>query len=160
MQITAVVPATGTLTSTGTFGNTQTVVIGGKTYTFQTTLTNSDGNVAIGADAATSLSNLKAAINLGAGAGTAYAAAMTENAYVKATTLTATTLKVVAKVPGLVGNFIPTTETQTNASWGGTVLSGGTGSINVAIAEILAGSQLNAEVAQALLSIDADSTSA
>ena len=158
MQITAVVPAVGTLTSTGTFGNTQTVVIGSKTYTFQTTLTNVDGNVAIGADAATSLANLKAAINLGAGAGTAYAAAMTENAHVKATTLTATTLKVVAKVPGTVGNFIPTTETQTNASWGGTTLAGGTGSIATAISEIMAGSQLNAEVMQTLLNIDADST--
>lgn len=158
MDITAVVPAVSTLTSTGTFGNTQTVVCGGKTYTFQTTLTNVDGNVAIGADAEESLANLKAAINLGSGAGTAYAAAMTENALVKATDLTATTLKIVAKVPGVIGNHIPTTETQTNASWTSTVMAGGTGHMNVAIAELLAGAQLNAEVAQILRKLDADST--
>jgi hypothetical protein len=157
MDITAVVPAVSTLTSTGTFGNTQTVVCGGKTYTFQTTLTDVDGNVLIGADAAASLTNLKAAINLGAGAGTLYATAMTVNPQVKATTLTATTLKIVAKVPGTIGNLLATTETQTNASWTSTVMASGSGNIYTAIAEILAGAQLNAEVESILRRLDADS---
>ena len=159
MQITAVVPAVGTLTSTGNPANTETVVIGGKTYTFQTTLTNVDGNVHIGASASATLDNLKAAINLSGGvAGTDYATAMTANPYVKATTKTATTLKVVAKVPGRVGNFIPTTETSTVLSWGGATLASGTGDMDTAISEILAGAQLNAEVVQTLKNLDADST--
>lgn len=69
--------------------NTETVTIshfdtGNKVYTFQTTLTDSDGNVQIGTDAAESAANLAAAINLGAGSGTAYAASMTQNKSVSA----------------------------------------------------------------------------
>ena len=43
----------------------ETVLIGEKTYTFQGTLTDVDGNVVIGADAAATLTNLIAAITLG-----------------------------------------------------------------------------------------------
>ncbi len=157
MDITAVVAAFGTLTSAGVFTDTQTVVVGGKTYTTQTTLTNVDGNVLIGADASTTLANLKAAINLDAGSGTLYAAATTVNPHVKATTKTATTLKVVSKVPGAIGNLIATTETQTNASWGAATLASGAGSIATAIAETLVGAQLNAEVESILRRLDADS---
>ena len=68
----------GTLTFGANAGNGTVVVVGTKTYTFQTTLTNVDGNVKIGASASASLDNLIAAINLDpAGAGTKYAAAMT-----------------------------------------------------------------------------------
>ena len=159
MQISAITHATRVLTATGTFGNTQTVTVGGKTYTFQTTLTNTDGNVAIGANAAASLQNLYDAINLTGTPGTQYAAAMTANKLVKATAVTATTLTVAAKVPGEIGNLIASTETQTNASWAGSTLAGGTGHIDVAISEILAGSQLNAEVVQTLRKLDADTLS-
>lgn len=66
----------GTLTFGANAGNGKVVVVGTKTYTFQTTLTNVDGNVKIGASASASLNNLIAAINLDpAGAGTQYAAA-------------------------------------------------------------------------------------
>jgi hypothetical protein len=153
MKITPVVPASGTLTSSGAFTNTQTVVVGGKTYTTQTTLTNVDGNVAIGANAEETLGNLKAAINLEAGAGTKYAAAMTENELVEAISADATTLVVKAKVPGEIGNLIASTETQTNAAWGAATLAGGTGHIDIALEEILAGAQLNAEVGQILRSL-------
>lgn len=68
----------GVLTFGANAGNTKVVVVGTKTYTFQTSLTNVDGNVKIGATASASLDNLIAAINLDAsGAGTKYAAAMT-----------------------------------------------------------------------------------
>src|SRR5688572_6823509 len=73
----ASVQATQTLTLTGNALDTETVVINGKTYTFQDTLTNVDGNVKTGASAAASITNLIAAITLGAGSGTAYAAATT-----------------------------------------------------------------------------------
>lgn len=117
--------ATGTLTSTGNFTDSQTVTIGSKVYTFQTTLTNVDGNVLIGADRTASHANLKAAINLEAGAGTTYALATTIHPTVEATSATATTTVVRAKSEGTAGNSIATTETQTNAAWGGANLSGG-----------------------------------
>lgn len=117
--------ATGTLTSSGNFTDTQTVTIGSKVYTFQTTLTNIDGNVAIGADRTASHANLKAAINLEAGAGTTYATAMTLHPTVTATSATATTTVVEAKAAGTAGNSIASTETQTNAAWGAAALAGG-----------------------------------
>lgn len=59
------VAATGTLTiASGNAGDAETVVIDGKTYTFESTLTNSDGSVFVGSSASVSLDNLIAAINL------------------------------------------------------------------------------------------------
>lgn len=117
--------ATGTLTSTGNFTDSQTVTIGTKVYTFQTTLTNVDGNVLIGADRTASHLNLKKAINLEAGAGTNYATAMTLHPTVTATSSNATTTVVEAKSSGTGGNSIASTETQTNAAWGAATLAGG-----------------------------------
>ena len=122
--------ASGVLTSSGVFTNTQTVVVGGKTYTTQTSLTNTDGNVAIGADASTTLQNLKDAINLTGTPGTQYATLMTINPEVVAMAKTATTLTVKAKTPGTVGNLIATTETQTNAAWGAGLLASGAGTVS------------------------------
>lgn len=147
----AVVFATGTLTSAGVAVDTQTITVGGKVYTTQTTLTNVDGNVLIGASASATLDNLKAAINLGAGAGTTYAAAMTINPDVTATTKTATTLKVVAKVSGTVGNALPSTETQTNFSWGAATLASGAGNIAGDLRTLLATEQLNASAEQRII---------
>lgn len=141
-----VVFASGTLTSSGVFTDTQTVVIAGKTYTTQTSLTNVDGNVLIGASAAATLQNLYDAINLTGTAGTQYAAAMTENAAVEATSVTATTLVVKAKIPGAIGNHVPTTETQTNAAWGAATLASGTGDIGKWVESLLNLNQLNSEV--------------
>jgi hypothetical protein len=119
------VKATGVLEASGTFSNGETVTIGSKTYTFQTVLTNVDGNVLIGANAAASLTNLKAAITLGAGSGTLYAALTTAHPSVTATTLTPTTLTIEALTAGLAGNAIELEETCTNAEFDGETLSGG-----------------------------------
>lgn len=121
------VEATGTLTGSANFGDTETVTIGSKVYTFQTTLTNVDGNIQIGGSLAASLQNLYDAINLTGTPGTQYALAMTINPYVTATTVTATTVVVTAKVPyfGSAGNSIATVAGP-NASWGGATLTGGT----------------------------------
>jgi hypothetical protein len=140
--------AVGTLTSSGAFTDTQTITIGGKVYTTQTTLTNVDGNVLIGANAAATIDNLYAAINLGAGAGTTYAAAMTAHPHVVATSETDTTLVVKARVDGSIGNLIGTTETQTNASWGGTVLASGSGALPDTLRALISRHQLAAAVAQ------------
>jgi hypothetical protein len=104
---------TGQASVTGTFTgnptNGEAVTIAGKTYTFQSTLTNSDGNVLIGTNAATSLDNLVAAIEVGRGAGTIYAAATTpnQNAYVSGNGPRGTLwFTCSAIVPGLAGNSL------------------------------------------------------
>lgn len=126
IMLAAAYAAQGTLTSTGVnVSNGNQVTIGSKTYTFQTVLTNVDGNVFIGATAAISLSNLFAALNLGAGSGTAYAALTSANATVQGETLSATTILVRARVSGSGGNSIVTTETAATLSWGGGTLAGG-----------------------------------
>ncbi len=104
-----------TLTSTGP-ADAETVVIGGKTYTFKTSLSNTDGYVKIGTTLDASLRNLAAAINLDAGAGTTYAAATTLNAYVEASVAEGK-LNVTAKEAGTEGNSIATTDTVNLGSW-------------------------------------------
>jgi hypothetical protein len=118
--------ATGVLTTTANFANGETVTTGTKVYTFQTVLTNVDGNVLIGGSAAASLANLAAAINLGAGSGTAYAAATTANTFVSATSAP-TTLTLTALVAGPAANTTATTETAANASFASATLTGGSG---------------------------------
>jgi hypothetical protein len=138
--------AFGTLTASGVFTDTQTVVVGGKTYTTQTTLTNVDGNVLIGASAAATLQNLYDAINLSGTAGTQYATAMTANTRVRATAVTATTLVVTALTPGEVGNLIASTETQTNAAWGAATLASGAGNVAAWVRDLLLLNQVNSEM--------------
>ena len=118
-------PAEGTLTLTGNIANTETVTIDTKVYTFQTTLTNVDGNVLIGATASDTIDNFIAAINLDTGAGISYAAVMTVHPTVFANTGAGDTMIVSAKTAGISGNSIASTETSTNTSWGGATLSGG-----------------------------------
>ena len=119
------VPATGTLTAIANFANTETVTIGTKTYTFLSVLVNVDGNVLIGASASDSLDNLIAAIGLGAGSGTVYAAATTLHPTAFAAPGAGDTLIATAKAGGTAGNAIASTDTAINASWGGATLAGG-----------------------------------
>src|SRR3954452_16261229 len=86
-----------TLTATVQPTNGQTVTIGSKVYTFQTVLTNVDGNVFIGATLTISLANLLAALNLAAGAGTKYAAATTKAPLASGTSSDATHITVGAR---------------------------------------------------------------
>lgn len=118
--------AAGVLTLTGQPLDTETATFDVKTYTFQTTLTDVDGNVLIGADTDESRDNLVAAIMLGAGAGTLYAASTTLHPTVTATAGAAGKMTAAAKVKGSDANTIATTETLTNGSFGGATLSGGT----------------------------------
>lgn len=144
-KVTSVAPvaADGLLTGDGTnVTNGNTVTIGIKVYTFQTTLTNVDGNVQIGASAAASLTNLFNAINLTGVAGTDYATAMTKNTKVTATNPTATTVHVVAIVPGAVGNAIITTFGATHVSWGAANLVNGTGGSTITLPQIKRGLML------------------
>ena len=106
-------------------GDGDTVTMDSKTYTFQDTLTDVNGNVKVGASASDSLDNLIAAVNLGAGAGTKYANSMTLHSTMSAAAGAGDTMDVTAKTAGTVGNSLDTTETGANLSWGGSTLSGG-----------------------------------
>lgn len=107
----------GKLTFSGNALDTETVVIDTKTYTFQTVLTDVDGNVLIGATAEDSIDNLVAAINLAAGGGTTYAASMTVHPTAQAVKDSSTVLRAIAKTQGL--QDLASTETLTNGSWDG-----------------------------------------
>jgi len=119
------VAATGTLTGSANFADTETVTIDAKTYTFQATLTDVDGNVQLGGSLQASLLNLLNAINLTGTPGTDYATSMTIHPTVEATASDATTLDAEAKTAGFAGNSIATTTTAANASWGAVTLTGG-----------------------------------
>lgn len=118
------VAASGLLTVASQPSDADTVTINGKVYTWQTVLTNVDGHVFIGASATTARDNLIAAINLGAGSGTAYAAATVVNADVRAVASGAN-MSVVAKVVGTAANAVTTVKTSTHVSWGAATLTGG-----------------------------------
>lgn len=121
------VAATQTLTGTGVIVvNGDTVTIGTKVYTFQSALTNVDGNVKIGGTAAASLTNLFNAINgTGGVSGTDYAAATVAHPTVTATNPTGTTVVLTAKTQGVAGNAIASTETSAQLSFGAATLTGG-----------------------------------
>lgn len=126
-SLTAAITATGTLTSTGVFGNNETVTIGTVVYTFKTALTGAAYEVLIGANQAASHLNLLSAINRAAGMGTLYSSATVAHPQVWGKTATGTTTVVNALRPGVLGNAIVTTETVANAAWGGAVLASGAG---------------------------------
>lgn len=130
------VHAESVLTSDGTIPSSgDTVTIGDKTYTFVSSLSDPaiPFEVVIGTSAATALDNLKAAINLSAGAGSVYGIGTTKNTSVVATDNTDTTQKVVARVPGTASNSIAVSETSDHLSWGGSTLGGGVNAETVSI---------------------------
>lgn len=118
------IKAFGTLTASANFVNNETVVLNAKTYTFKTTLTNTDGFVQLGGTLDESLANLTSAINLGAGVGVSYATATVVHPTMSAQQIVGG-IKVTAKTAGTAGNSLTTTETCTNASFGGGTLAGG-----------------------------------
>lgn len=107
------IAAQGTLTldTNVTDGNTMTV--DAKVYTFQTTLTDVDGNIQIGGTLADTKANLVAAFDLSGVAGTAYAASMTAHPTVDIAAFIGDDAVLTAKVAGLAGDSIATTETFT-----------------------------------------------
>lgn len=109
-----------TLTSTGTFSDGDTVVIGGVTLTMKTTLGATPGNVLIGADAAASITNLAAIINT-PGTTTAQGVALSsanQTIFTKTLRLTATaTSATVLTIVGKGSGRLVLSETATNFSW-------------------------------------------
>lgn len=107
------------------FEDGDTVTIDGKTYTFQTTLTDADGNVLIGTDVDGSIANLIAAINLASGSGTTYAASTTVHPTVSAAAEGTRAIVVTAKTDGSAGNDIEVDTSALVAYWSDDELSGG-----------------------------------
>ena len=105
-EFTDISAARGTLTFTANPLTTETVVVGGTTFTF-------DAGVTIGADTAESIDNLVAAIN----------AALSGT--VTATASVGDTMLLVANEKGTPGNDITTTTTVTGGSWSSATLLGG-----------------------------------
>lgn len=119
--------AESTLTSSGvnvTDGDTAT--IGAIVYRFKNTM-DAAYDVQIGASAAATLDNWKAAINASGTPGTEYFAGTVAHALVIATTNTDTTQKVVSRTYGTANNTLATTEAAVTLSWADTTLGGGTG---------------------------------
>lgn len=122
------VRATGTLTTTVQPGDTETVTIGTTVYTFKTALSAGPTvayEVLRGVDEATSLANLKKAINAEAGIGTDYSTGTLVHPTVSATASAAHTVSLEARTGGTAGNSIATTETLANGSFGDVTLTGG-----------------------------------
>jgi hypothetical protein len=113
------------LTVTGNAVAAETVTIGAVTYTWRASVTTTANEVLVGADAATSLANLKAAINLDTSLGAVYGSATVVHPTVHAGELTATTLTLQAKTGGTGGNSLASTETMTVGSFGGATFASG-----------------------------------
>jgi hypothetical protein len=119
-------PAIATLTSDGTNVSVDdTVTIGAVTYTFKAAPTTVANEVKIGASAAATLANLKAAINHTGTPGTDYGSGTVVHPTVYADTITSTTLLLIAKSGGTGGNSLASTEASTHLSFGGGTFSGG-----------------------------------
>lgn len=111
-EIPRALQAKGTLTMDTQPGDGEEIVIDGKTYTWQTVLTDVDGNIAIGGSLAQAKLNLIAAIDLSGTAGVDYAASMTAHPTVEAAAFSGDLAVFTAKQPGTAGNSIVTTTTM------------------------------------------------
>lgn len=128
------VHAVNVLTSdTNNVDEADEVVIGDITYIFKATPEDAY-DVDIGASAAASLDNLKAAINATGVAGTTYGVGTLAHPLVIATTNTDTTQAIHSRTYGTGNNTLATTEDADHLSWADTTLGGGTGASNPGVA--------------------------
>lgn len=119
--------ALGVLTITASPADGDTVTINGRTYTWRTTLTATPDEILIGVDAATSMTNIRNAINAETGAGTQYSTGTVKNTTVFAGGTT--TVRVRYRNVGVEGNSISISETGSNTAWDGATLVGGKGAV-------------------------------
>lgn len=159
-MITAPTKASDALVGTAAPGNTETVIIGSVTYTFETTLTTDGTNTVEIGTLAVSMSNLAAAINAGTGSGTVYGSGTVAHPDVTAVAGT-NSVTVTSRVAGTVGNYINVAGTYpagANAAWSGTTLAdgtAGTGNVWSVIDALQANAQINADVIEILAKAEA-----
>lgn len=121
------VAATDDFTFVGNPANNDEVQVGGVTYTFKTVLTGAANEVKIGAADSDTATNLAAAINASAGAGTLYGTGTVANPLVKAS-LVGLVLTATARQAGADGDTISaTTPVGTGGAWATATLTGGVG---------------------------------
>lgn len=127
-----------TLDTNPTDGDTMTV--GTKTYLFQDTLTNTDGNIQIGGTLSETQDHIVKAFSLTGTAGVEYAASMSEHPTVGIGSFVSDQATLTAKTAGAAGNSIATTETfiaDTNVFDGATLGTATAGSDGVVVGEEL-----------------------
>jgi phage tail sheath protein FI len=129
-------PANGTLTFTANAAEGDTVTIGSRTYTITATI-DAANKVKLGVDAATTVSNLIAAINAGTGSGTAYGTGTAAHTLVTASAGTGTALVVTSKASNAAANAIATTKSSAVATWGSATLIGGLGGSGAVLTAVL-----------------------
>lgn len=117
-------PAVATLIFSGQPSDGGFFSINNRTYHWQTTLTNGNGNIKIGASEAASIQNAMNAINLGPGSGSNYAAVTTANLQVSATA-DPTHLFITTLANGTFGNSYGLNENDTATLWDRDPMSGG-----------------------------------
>ena len=118
-------PAFNLLNFTGNPSNNQTFTVDGKVYRLLDTLSDTDGYIQRGANLTDTIANIMAALTLGAGAGTLYAASTTAHTTVTFSLNSSTSIRCEAITPGAAGNLIVTTETLSFASFSNGLLQGG-----------------------------------
>jgi len=143
--------ATSVLTSSGVnVTDGDTVVIGAITYRFKDTMTQAY-DVKIGASAAASLDNLKAAINGTGTAGVEWFAGTVAHSLVIAGTNADTTQEIWSRTIGTGNNALGTTVSAVTLSWADTTLGGGTGASNPGVTAAAATITLNTTVYTAVV---------
>lgn len=117
--------ATGTITSNGTnVSNNDTVTIGGKVYTFKTTLTPAEGEILIGGTASDSLTNLANAINYSGGTpGTDYQVGL-ESSWVTSSAPVANVITLTSISIRTIGNSTTLAKSAATLTLSGATLSG------------------------------------
>lgn len=123
--------ATVTLTSSGVnVTDGDTVTLGAVTYRFKNTMAQAN-DVKIGADASTTLANLKATVNLTGTAGTEFFAGTVIHPTITAGKKTATTILFYAKTGGTGGNSLASTKVAATLTFSAATLTGGTAATGV-----------------------------
>lgn len=108
--------AEGTLTIDTIPSDGDIMIVGGKTYTFQDTLTDFDGNIENAITLAQCQINIENAINLTGIPGFGYATSMSINPQAAAGTFAADDSIFTSKLPGVLGNAVVTTTSFTAGS--------------------------------------------
>lgn len=143
---TTLVAATGTLTFSADPAATDVVTVAGVAYTYVATPATAN-DIDVGATRAASIANLVAAINgSGSASATTYGDGTVANPHVTAVDNGDNTVTITARVAGSIGNFITTTTSETDITFGAAVLASGSGNLATFLEELVSLNQMNSEV--------------
>lgn len=142
-----------TLDDAGEAATGETLVIAGKTYTFNATVGDTDGSVHIGAAVTDTVDNLIAAINLdatlgetGSGAGTDYGTNTVVHPLVYAVHEGSGVIRLYSKIPGAVGNQLGVANGTASLTIGNATLENGDGDVPQFFEDLFDECQMNSQV--------------